>query len=81
MMARVAFEAGAIGMPHHHPHIQCALIESGVFDVTIAGVSQRLSRGDCFIVPANALHGVVAIEAGVIVDTFTPMRDDFVGQA
>jgi quercetin dioxygenase-like cupin family protein len=78
MMVRVAFQAGAVGTPHSHPHIQCSLVETGVFDVTIAGRTERLKQGDSFLVPPNAVHGAVAIEAGVLLDVFTPMREDFV---
>ncbi|HYG91109.1 MAG TPA: cupin domain-containing protein [Azospirillum sp.] len=77
MMTRVAFEAGAVGTPHRHPHHQCAVVEAGIFDVTIEGRTQRLGVGDGYIVPSNALHGVVAIEPGVLLDVFTPMREDF----
>lgn len=78
MMVRVAFEVGAIGTAHSHPHIQCSLVEEGVFDITISGRTERLQRGDSFLVPTNAVHGAVAVEAGVLLDVFTPMRDDFV---
>jgi quercetin dioxygenase-like cupin family protein len=78
MIVRVVFEGGAAGAPHSHPHVQCSLVESGVFDVTIAGQTQRLRTGDSFLVPSNAVHGAVAIEPGVLVDVFTPMREDFV---
>jgi quercetin dioxygenase-like cupin family protein len=78
MMVRVRFEAGAVGTPHTHPHVQCSLVEAGVFDITIAGRTERLSAGDSFLVPPNALHGAVNVEAGVLLDVFTPMRDDFV---
>jgi quercetin dioxygenase-like cupin family protein len=81
MMVRVLFEAGAIGTPHSHPHIQCSLVEQGVFDVTIAGRTERLKQGDSFLVPSGAVHGAVAIEAGVLLDVFTPMREDFVDPA
>jgi quercetin dioxygenase-like cupin family protein len=77
MMVRVAFQAGAVGALHSHPHIQCSLVEDGVFDVTIAGRTERLGRGDSFLVPSGAVHGAVAIEAGVLLDVFTPMREDF----
>ena len=77
MMTRVAFEAGAVGAPHSHPHNQCAVVESGRFDVTIDGRTQRLGPGDGYIVPSNAVHGVVAVEAGVLLDVFTPPREDF----
>jgi len=79
MMVRVAFEAGALGLPHSHPHIQCSLVEEGAFDITIAGRTERLVKGDSFLVPSNAVHGAVAIQAGVLLDVFTPMREDFVG--
>jgi len=78
MMVRVAFQAGAVGTPHSHPHIQCSLVETGVFDITIAGRTERLRQGDSFLVPSNAVHGAIAVEAGVLLDVFTPMREDFV---
>ena len=78
MMVRVDFRTGAVGAPHSHPHIQCSFVEAGVFDVTIAGRTERLKQGDSFLVPPNAVHGAVAIEAGVLLDVFTPMREDFV---
>ncbi|HYD29807.1 MAG TPA: cupin domain-containing protein [Azospirillaceae bacterium] len=77
MMTRVAFEAGAVGAPHRHPHHQCAVVESGVFDVTIEDRTRRLAAGDGYIVPPNVLHGVVAVEPGVLLDVFTPPREDF----
>ncbi len=77
MMVRVAFEAGAIGPQHRHPHVQCAVVEKGSFDVTIEGRTQRLGVGDGYMVPSNALHGVVALEPGVLLDIFTPVREDF----
>jgi quercetin dioxygenase-like cupin family protein len=78
MAVRVEFRRGAVGAPHSHPHIQCSVVESGVFDITIAGEVTRLKAGDSFLVPPDAVHGAVAVEAGVLVDVFTPMRDDFV---
>jgi quercetin dioxygenase-like cupin family protein len=37
-----------------------------------------LSAGDCFYVEADLPHGVVAREAGTLIDVFTPAREDFV---
>ena len=78
MVVRVAFEQGAIGKAHQHPHRQASYVESGVFDITISGHTERLMAGDSFTVPPDAIHGAVNIEAGVLVDVFTPMRRDFV---
>lgn len=77
MVVRVAFETGAVGKAHQHPHRQASYVESGVFDVTIDGKTSRLVAGDTFFVPENLVHGVVNIEAGQLIDSFTPMRTEF----
>jgi quercetin dioxygenase-like cupin family protein len=77
MVVRVVFETGAVGKAHTHPHRQASYVESGVFDVTIDGRTERLVAGDTFFVPSGLVHGVVAIEAGQLIDSFTPMRAEF----
>ncbi len=77
MMAKIKFKAGAVGEPHRHPHVQCSYVESGEFELTIDGVSRKLTAGDSFLVPTNKLHGAVALTDGVLIDVFTPMREDF----
>lgn len=82
MMVRVIFKkAGPGGVPHSHPHVQITSVESGVFELTIGGRTQRLKAGDSFYVPSGVHHGAVCIEPGVLVDVFTPMREDFVKTA
>jgi len=78
MLVKVAFEAGAVGVEHQHPHVPVSAIESGVFDVTIDGATQRLRAGDSYPVAPNLPHGAQCVEAGVLVDVFTPKREDFV---
>jgi quercetin dioxygenase-like cupin family protein len=36
-----------------------------------------LSAGDSFIAPANVVHGVKALDAGRLIDSFTPHRAAF----
>ncbi|MBN8939613.1 MAG: cupin domain-containing protein [Rhizobiales bacterium] len=79
MLVRVVFETGAVGAAHHHPHIQCTLVASGRFEMTIGGVKRILKAGDSFIVPTDVVHSALCLEAGELVDTFAPMRADFVG--
>lgn len=77
MMVCVRFEKGAIGSLHHHVHRQISYVESGSFEVSIDGQKQILKKGDCFFVAPDLVHGVVALEAGTLVDVFTPARMDF----
>lgn len=81
MMVRVRFEEGAVGALHHHPHRQITLIESGRFEVEIEGEKQVLAAGDGFFIPPDQKHGVVALEAGILLDVFAPAREDFLSQA
>jgi quercetin dioxygenase-like cupin family protein len=76
-MARVVFEKGSEGYTHAHPHSQVTYVESGVFDFTIGSETQRLVAGDGTYIPPNAKHGAVCVQAGVLLDVFSPCREDF----
>ena len=77
MVARVTFEEGAVGEIHDHPHAQVTYIESGIFEVTIGEETRALGGGDSFYVPPNVSHGAVCTEPGVLLDVFSPAREDF----
>ncbi len=78
MVVKVDFEKDAIGALHHHYHSQISHVEKGVFEVQINGAKKILKAGDVFIVPPNVVHGAVCLEAGVLIDVFSPMREDFI---
>lgn len=80
LMARVEFETGGVGEVHSHPHSQVSYVESGEFDVFIDGVETRLGPGDSFYIEPNLDHGAVCRKAGVLIDVFSPVREDFLGE-
>lgn len=77
MLVRVYFEKGVVAPGHQHPHQQITFVEQGVFEVEIDNQKQVLRQGDSFIVPANVVHGVTCLKKGVLIDAFSPRRDDF----
>jgi len=77
MMVCVRFEKDAVGSVHHHPHRQVSYVESGRFEVTINDEKKILEQGDCFFVAPDVMHGVIALDNGILVDVFTPAREDF----
>ena len=77
MMVNVEFAAGAVGARHNHPHEQVTYVAAGKFLVKIGGQEQVLEVGDSFYAPSNVDHEVKALEAGALVDIFTPQREDF----
>lgn len=77
MAAYVEFTAGAVGALHRHPHVQITFVKDGAFRVHIGGEERVLHGGDFYYIPSDVLHGATAIEAGVLVDVFSPMRAEF----
>ena len=78
MSVEVHFEKGAVGAKHTHPHTQISYVLEGKFEATIGGEVRIISKGDTYITEPNAPHGVTCLEAGALLDIFTPMRRDFV---
>lgn len=79
MMVCVHFAKGGIGTPHQHDiHDQIAYVAAGSFEVTIEGKTRVLKTGDAYRAVKHEMHGVVALEDNsVLIDSFTPKRDDF----
>lgn len=77
MCVEVYFERGAVGKLHTHPHRQITYILSGEFEFTIGSETKILVPGDSTYKQADIPHGVVCIKEGVLLDVFTPCRDDF----
>ena len=77
MAVEVGFETGAEGAPHTHPHTQLSYALSGSFRYSVEDESVVLNPGDSIVVPAGLTHGTVCLEKGVLLDVFTPKRDDF----
>lgn len=77
MLVEFSFEKGGIGALHSHPHLQTSYVAEGVFEVTIGDTTETIGAGGAYIVPSGVTHGVRALEAGRLIDSFTPRRDDF----
>ena len=77
MVVAFRFPTQAEGALHNHPHVQSTYVESGRFLFRVDGKEHSLSKGDSLVIPSNLHHGCVCLEEGVLIDTFTPRRDDF----
>lgn len=78
MLVKVQFETGGIGARHQHRHTQITYVESGVFRCEVGETTVVLRAGETFYAAPNVWHGVECLEAGVLLDAFSPMREDFV---
>lgn len=78
MIVEVHFEKGGVGSAHTHPHLQSTYVKSGAFRFTIDGQEVTVREGDTLAMPGNVSHGTLCLEAGVLIDIFSPMRKDFI---
>ena len=77
MVVAFRFKRDAEGKLHNHAHVQSTFVKSGRFRFSLEGEEAEYGPGDSFVIPSNAVHGCVCLEAGTLVDCFTPRRDDF----
>jgi len=77
MTVQFVFEEGSVGYLHTHPHEQVGYVVKGRFEISLANEKTIIETGDTYYVPPGVEHGVVALEEGILLDVFTPQREDF----
>lgn len=78
MCVENVFQAGAVGAMHHHPHTQITYVAAGRFRFTIGSETKEVKAGDTLLKQNDIVHGCECLEDGILIDFFTPMREDFV---
>ena len=69
--------AGAVLPEHSHHHEQVALVQEGEFEMTVEGVTRKVSAGMVSVIPSNARHYGRALTDCRILDVFYPVREDY----
>ncbi len=77
MMVKVKFDQGAVGSDHAHFHTQSTYCASGKFEFMIDGEKSIVNAGDGVYIKPNLIHGALCLEAGILIDVFSPVREDF----
>ncbi len=77
MVVRFTFNKGAAVPPHRHPHEQSSYIVQGSLRYNIEGRELILRAGESCVVPADAEHSAVALEETIDINSFTPLREDY----
>ena len=77
MICRFDLDRGVEIPSHAHSHDQAGYVVSGKIRITVDGKSCDLGAGDSYSAPSGVLHSALALQASVVVDTFSPPRDDY----
>jgi len=79
MLVKAKFKKGAVGNLHKHYHSQVTYVESGEFKMKIGDEERIIKGGDSFYIPPHVMHGCVCTSPGILIDVFSPAREDFLG--
>ena len=77
MICRFDLDQGVEIPAHSHPHDQAGYVVSGLIRVTVEGEGMELGPGDSYCAPSGVPHSAQALEKTVVVDTFSPPREDY----
>lgn len=76
MCVEVHFETGTVAALHSHPHEQITYVISGKFEFKVGDETYVVSAGDSLYKQPDIVHGATCLEAGMLLDVFTPHRED-----
>jgi quercetin dioxygenase-like cupin family protein len=73
----VVIKKGSIVPEHHHPQEQITFVVEGQLDMVIGGEPHSLTACSYHIIHSNVRHSAVAPIDCVVIDTFSPVREDY----
>ena len=78
MVCRLRLDPRVVTAVHSHPHEQITFVARGRVEFWIDGQSRIASAGDVLVFPPHCEHGATMLdEEVVLIDTFSPVREDF----
>jgi quercetin dioxygenase-like cupin family protein len=77
-LAEHAMVKGWAGAVHSHPHDQVVYVVHGHLQVTCQGKTFEMRTGDSFAVRGGIEHGASAMQDSLVIDVFTPCREDYI---
>lgn len=80
MVTKMNYVKGNFATLHTHHHEQCGYVISGKYHLIVDGeekIDVIMRPGDSYAIPGNTPHSFEVIEAGEVVDVFTPLREDY----
>jgi len=76
-LTEVRFVKGAVVPEHRHPHEQTGYLISGSLRFFGGSEDTVVTPGDCWNFASGLPHGAEALEDSVVVEVFSPIRDDY----
>ncbi len=77
LMGQFKIAKGSIIPNHSHPHEQTGFMVFGKLRFIVDGEVTDVETGDCWCLHGNIEHSAEALEDSVIIEVFSPVREDY----
>jgi quercetin dioxygenase-like cupin family protein len=77
MVGRLWLAKGAVVPPHKHVSEQITMVVSGALRFAIGGKDITVRAGEVLVIPPNVVHSAEALEDTDDIDSFSPLRLDW----
>ena len=77
-IARLQLARGAKVQPHCHHNEQVSMVESGCLKFLLDHEEVLVGPGQLLVLRPNQSHGVEVLEDSVVIDLFSPRREDWI---
>jgi len=77
MVCKMLYKATDAVPAHKHPNEQSGYVISGRYRLKFGQYDHILESGDSYAIPENIEHCLEILEAGEVIDVFTPVRQDY----
>jgi unsaturated pyranuronate lyase len=77
-IARLLIQKDAVVPEHSHEHEQVTMVERGALKFILDGREHTVGAGQALTIPPLSRHSVEALEDSVVIDVFSPCREDWI---
>ena len=77
LLAEFHLKKGKILPAHTHPNEQTGYLIEGKLRFTVEGEIFDTAAGDSWCIPADAEHSAEVLEDSLVIEIFSPVREDF----
>ena len=77
-IARLELRKGGAVPEHSHMNEQVSMVQTGAIKFVSNGREHIVRAGECLTIPPNVPHSVNVLEDSVVVDVFSPAREDWI---
>ena len=77
-VARFELKRGGVVPSHAHPNEQISIVISGALLFRMDGRDTVVKAGEMMQIPGNVAHEVRVLEDALVVDVFSPVRQDWI---